>query len=139
MAASAELLDTNILVYAFTTDPRSKVAEQFLAKGCSVSVQGLNEFANVAHRKLGMTWPEIGEATAIIRRLCQRVLPLDAETHAEALRQVQRNGSSFYDALVVATALRANCTVLWSEDMQHGRVIEDRLRIVNPFAAGAGK
>ncbi|WP_158282783.1 hypothetical protein [Aminobacter sp. AP02] len=45
----------------------------------------------------------------------------------------------FYDALVVAAALRANCAVLWLEDMQHGRTIEGRLRIVNPFAESAGK
>lgn len=135
MAAVDELLDTNILVYAFTSDPRSQLAEQLLAKGCSISVQGLNEFANVAHRKLGMSWAEIGEATTIIGTLCKRVLPLDADTHAETLKQAERNGLSFYDALVVATALRANCTVLWSEDMQHGRVIEDQLQIVNPFAA----
>lgn len=139
MAAVDELLDTNILVYAFTSDPRSQQAEQLLAKGCSISVQGLNEFANVAHRKLGMSWAEVGEATTIIRTLSKRVLPLDAETHAEALTQAERNGLSFYDALVVATALRANCTMLWSEDMQHGRVIEDRLQIVNPFAASPDK
>lgn len=139
MAAVDELLDTNVLIYAFTTDPRSETAEQLLAKGCSISVQGLNEFANVAHRKLGMSWAEIGDAIAIIRTLCSRVLPLDAEIHTEALRLAEQNRLSFYDALVVATALRAGCTVLWSEDMQHGRVIEDRLRIVNPFAAGEGE
>ncbi|KQU72922.1 hypothetical protein ASC75_04445 [Aminobacter sp. DSM 101952] len=44
MAAPDELLDTNILVYAFTTDPRCATAEKLLAKGCLVSVQGLNEF-----------------------------------------------------------------------------------------------
>ncbi|WP_395449609.1 PIN domain-containing protein [Aminobacter sp. UC22_36] len=134
MAAVDELLDTNILVYAFTSDPRSQVAEQLLAKGCSISVQGLNEFANVAHRKLGMSWSEVGDAVAIIRTLCPRVLPLDADTHAEALRLAEQNRLSFYDALVVATALRANCTIVWSEDMQHGRVVDGRLRIVNPFA-----
>ncbi|MEJ6783515.1 PIN domain-containing protein [Aminobacter sp. Piv2-1] len=133
MSAPDELLDTNILVYAFSTDPRGKTAEELLAKGCSVGVQGLNEFANVARRKLGMNWEEIGAAISIIRTLCPRILPLDAETHAEALVQAQRNNLSFYDALVVAAALRANCTTLWSEDMQHGRVIDGRLRIANPF------
>ncbi|WP_406872810.1 PIN domain-containing protein [Aminobacter sp. P9b] len=134
MAAADELLDTNVLVYAFTIDPRSVTAEKLLAKGCTVSVQGLNEFANVARRKLGMNWREIGDALAIIRTLCPRILPLDVETHAEAVTQAERLGLSFYDALVVAAALRANCTTLWSEDMQHGRVIDGRLRILNPFA-----
>lgn len=138
MTATDELLDTNVLVYAFTTDPRSKTAEQLLAKGCSISIQGLNEFANVAHRKLGMSWAEIGDAIAIIRTLCSRVLPLDADINTDALRLAEQDGLSFYDALVVATALRAGCTVLWSEDMQHGRVFEGRLRIANPFAASEG-
>lgn len=133
MSAPDELLDTNVLVYAFSTDPRAARAEELLAKGCTVGVQGLNEFANVARRKLGMNWEEIGAAISIIRTLCPRILPLDAETHAEALVQAQRNNLSFYDALVVAAALRANCTTLWSEDMQHGRVIDGQLRIANPF------
>ncbi|GAA4122027.1 PIN domain-containing protein [Aminobacter aganoensis] len=134
MAAPDGLLDTNILVYAFTTDPRCATAEKLLAKGCLVSVQGLNEFANVAHRKLGMSWSEIGDALTIIRTLCPRILPLDVETHAEAVAQAGRHGLSFYDALVIAAALRANCATLWSEDMQHGRIIDGRLRILNPFA-----
>ncbi len=135
MTAADELLDTNVLVYAFTTDPRGKTAEQLLSRGCSVGAQGLNEFASVAHRKLGMSWSEIGEAIAIIRTLCPRVLPLDVDTNAEAIALAERHGLSFYDALVVATALRAGCTTLWSEDMQHGHIIDGRLRILNPFAA----
>lgn len=135
MAAADELLDTNVLVYAFSTDPRSKVAEQLMARGCTISVQGLNEFANVTHRKLGMSWSEIREAIAVIRMLCPRVLPLDADTNAEAVALAERHGLSFYDALVVAAALRAGCTTLWSEDMQHGRLIDARLHILNPFAA----
>ncbi len=65
-----EFLDTNVLVYAFSTDPRTKAAEQLLAKGCLVSLQGLNEFTNVARRKLGMEWNEIRDALGSIRVLC---------------------------------------------------------------------
>ena len=135
MSAADEMLDTNVLVYAFSTDPRSVAAERLLAKGCAVGLQGLNEFANVARRKLGMNWGEIGEAVAVIRALCPRLLPLDADTHGDALIHAERHGLSFYDALMVAAALRADCRVLWSEDMQNGRLIDGRLRIVNPFAA----
>lgn len=62
MPAPAEFLDTNILVYAFTTDPRAAITEQLLGKGCVISIQGLNEFANVARRKPGMSWEETNEA-----------------------------------------------------------------------------
>lgn len=134
MAVIDELLDTNVLIYAFSTDPRSETAEQLLSKGCSISAQALNEFASVARRKLAMSWEEIAEATTIIRQLCPRVLPLDADANAQAIALAARDGLAFYDALMVATALRANCTTLWSEDMQHGRLFDGRLRIRNPFA-----
>ena len=55
-ATAGEFLDSNILVYAFTTDPRAAAAQVLLERGGIVSVQGLNEFTNVARRKLDMTW-----------------------------------------------------------------------------------
>jgi predicted nucleic acid-binding protein len=56
---TAPLLDTNILVYAFTDDPRSARAQALLSEPFILSVQALNEFANVARRKLCMDWAEI--------------------------------------------------------------------------------
>jgi predicted nucleic acid-binding protein len=52
ISAPGEFLDSNVLVYAFTTDPRAARAQGLLARGCTISVQGLNEFTNVARRKL---------------------------------------------------------------------------------------
>jgi predicted nucleic acid-binding protein len=45
----------------------------------------------------------------------------------------ERYGFSWYDSLIVAAALESNCDLLYSEDMQHGQIIEGRLSIVNPF------
>lgn len=134
-ALSACFLDTNVLIYAFTTDQRSVAAQALLAKGGVIGVQCLNEFANVARRKLGMDWPELHEALDAIRTLCRTILPLDVDTHAEGLRLAERHGFSIFDALITATALRAGCGVLFSEDLQHGLVIDGRLRIVDPFRA----
>ena len=128
-----ELLDSNVLIYAFTTDPRAETAERLLAKGCYVSLQGLNEFANVARRKLLMSWMEIEDAQANISVLCRSVLPMDLDTHSQAIELAKRYELSFYDALMIAAALRGGCTVLWSEDMHDGLVIDSRLRIQNPF------
>jgi predicted nucleic acid-binding protein len=130
---SGEFLDSNVLIYAFTTDQRALRAQELLNRGCTIGVQGLNEFTNVARRKLGMTWDEVREALAAIRTLCQTVLPLDSDTHTDALRIAERYGYGIYNALMVASALRANCGVLWSEDMQDGIVIGRRLQIANPF------
>jgi len=55
-AASHEFLDSIVLIYAFTADPRGEQAQRLLADGCNIGVQGLNEFANVASLKLRMTW-----------------------------------------------------------------------------------
>jgi len=135
MPADAGFLDSNVLIYAFTGDSRAAVAQELLGRGCVLSVQGLNEFTNVARRKLGLTWKEVREALAAIRTLCRTILPVDVETHADALRIAERHGYAIFDALIVASALRAGCTVLWSEDMQDGAIIDRRLRIANPFRA----
>ena len=111
----------------------AQAAQALLERGCVTSVQALNEFTNVARRKLGMTWREVRDALAAIRTLCRTILPVDIETHADALRIAERYGYTIFDALMIAAALRAECTVLYSEDMQDGMAIGRRLRIVDPF------
>jgi predicted nucleic acid-binding protein len=128
-----EFLDSNVLVYAFTTDVRAPRAQELLERGCLINVQILNEFANVALRKLKMSWTELNEALADIRTLCPTIAPITLDTHAAGLQHAERYGLSVYDGLVVAAALEAGCATLWSEDMQHGLLIEKRLKILNPF------
>ena len=126
-------LDTNILVYAFVEDPRAAVAEALLAQKCETSVQALNEFANVARRKLRMTWGEVEEALALLRTVCGTIHPIELKTHTDALRLAQRYGLSLYNALIVAAALGAGCDTLYSEDMQDGLVVEAQVTLRNPF------
>lgn len=128
-----DFLDSNILVYAFTVDPRAVTAQNLLERGPVISVQGLNEFANVTRRKFGRTWGEVREALDSIRDLCRTIVPVDVETHSDALRIADRYGYAMFDALMIASAVRASCGILWSEDMHHGHVIDKRLRIANPF------
>ena len=132
---AGDFLDSNVLVYAFTNDPRTVAARALLGRGCTISVQGLNEFVNVARRKLGHSWDEIHAALAVIRELCPAILPVELETHEAALRLAERYGFAMFDALMVATALKAGSSTLWSEDMQHGMLIDGTLRIANPFRA----
>ncbi len=129
-------VDTNVLVYAFTADRRAAAAQELLARGCAAGLQGLNEFANVARRKLGMECAELREALAAIRALCRPIVPIDLETHVEALRLAERHRFAIFDALTIAAALRADCDVLFSEDMQDGMEIDGRLRVANPFRDG---
>jgi predicted nucleic acid-binding protein len=126
--------DTNVFVYAIIQDdPRSDHAEELIAKGGTVSVQVLSEFAAVARRKTKMPWIEIRLALDSIKALCPNPLPVTIDTHREALAIAERYGYKIYDALMVASALEARCAVLYSEDMQDGQVIDHRLTIRNPF------
>jgi predicted nucleic acid-binding protein len=126
-------LDSNVLIYAFTSDARAIRARELLQDRPALSVQSLNEFSNVARRKLGKDWQWLGEAIEAIRIFCPSILPITVDTHSEALRIAERYRYSIYDALVIASALQAKSDTLWSEDMQDGIVIDDRLRIANPF------
>jgi predicted nucleic acid-binding protein len=75
-------VDTNVLLYAsLQPDARSEAARALLARRGTISVQVLNEFANVASRKLHRTWPEIVQALAAIRVLCAPPWPLTVATH----------------------------------------------------------
>lgn len=131
---SSVFLDTNVLVYAFSEDPRSFRAEALLASGCITGVQALNEFANVARRKLGFGWDEVDAALQSIRTLCRTIVSLDVGVHEEGLRVAREHRLALFDALLVAAALRSGCDTLWSEGMHHGLVVDGRLRVLNPFA-----
>ena len=127
-------LDTNVVLYTLAEgDPRQPIALDRLAQGGTISVQVLNEFATVARRKLKLSWPEVAKALAAVRALCPPPVPLTLATHEAALALASQHSFSLYDALIVASALDAGCDILLSEDMQHGRVIDARLTITNPF------
>jgi predicted nucleic acid-binding protein len=132
--SSAFFLDTNVLLYAsLQPDPRSEAARVLLARRGMISLQVLNEFANVARRKLHRTWPEITTALNAIRVLCPPPLPLTLSIHEAALEISARTGYQLYDALIIAAALEAGCTTLFSEDLHDGQVINGSLAIRNPF------
>jgi predicted nucleic acid-binding protein len=126
--------DTNILVYVVgQEDDRTNTAEALLAGGGIISVQVLNELANVSRKKLRMSWEEIEEALAAIRILCPSPVPLTIDTHDAGRRIAAKYGYSMFDGLIAASALEAECDTLYSEDLQDGQVIDGRLTIRNPF------
>jgi predicted nucleic acid-binding protein len=132
--------DTNVLVYIVgQKDERTAKAEALVANGGVVSVQVLNELASVSHRKLGMSWEEIGGALAAIRDLCPSPIPLTLDTQGAGVRIAAKYGFHFYDALIAAAALEAQCTTLYSEDFQDGQLLEGRLTVRNPFVRETGR
>jgi predicted nucleic acid-binding protein len=126
--------DTNVLIYAISqNDPRGPRAEALLATGGVVGVQGLNEFVSVARRKMRMPWKDVTEALEAIRVLCPSPTSLTISTHEAALKIADVYGYGIYDALVIAAAVESGCSMLYSEDLQDGQVIERKLTIRNPF------
>ena len=125
-------LDTNILIHAQGTGLKSEVARQLILAGGTISVQGLNEFASVLHRKFGLDWDVIAEAVADLQTALGPVRPIGVEIHSAAVGLARVHGFSFYDSLIVASALESGCDILLTEDLQAGRRIGN-LTIVNPF------
>ena len=134
MAAANNFIDSNVLLYLLSTDTKkADIAEAILRTGGLISVQVLNEIANVALRKLGMSWREINQFLSPVRSLCI-VESLTAETHDRGREIAEHYGLSVYDSMIVSAALLAGCTTLYSEDMQHGLMVDKQLSVVNPFA-----
>jgi predicted nucleic acid-binding protein len=133
MPAARPFLDSNVVLYLLSADGRkADVAESLLREDATISVQVLNEVASVARRKLRLDWPEVDELLVAVRAHCT-VGDVTLETHDEGLRIARQHGLNLYDAMIVASALLAGCTVLYSEDMHHGLVIDKRLKVVDPF------
>ena len=133
MPETKAFIDTNILLYLLSEDSnKADRAETIVRAGGTISVQVLNEMANVTHRKLAMSWMEINELLSLIRSLCS-IEPLTIETHDMGKLIAERCKLSVYDAMIAAAALLGGCETLYSEDMQDGLLIDNQLRICNPF------
>ncbi|ESX82858.1 PIN domain-containing protein [Mesorhizobium sp. M0915] len=125
--------DTNVLLYIASSDTaKADRAEAAIAAGGAISVQVLNELANVARRKMQMSWTDTHALLTMLRGLLT-VHPLTLETHETGLRLAERYSLSTYDAMIASAAIHAGCDTILSEDMQHGMALDDGLRIVNPF------
>jgi len=131
------LLDTNLLVYADAADEPVKqrravelIASLRRAGDAVLSIQVLQEYVNVAVRKLHLPHALIRERLAFYRRF--ECVNTSADLIAGALDLHVLRGVSFYNALIVQAAVVAGCQRVLSEDMQHGATFAG-VRIENPF------
>ncbi len=133
--------DTNVLVYLFDADAPEKQArarellEREVTEGHAVlSTQVLQEFYVAVTRKLA-TPLDSHTAVQALQYLAQLpVSQVDRDLILNAAQRAQRERLSFWDSLIVETALNAGACRLYSEDLQDGRVL-DGLVVVNPFLA----
>jgi len=135
MNVGRTFVDTNILVYAFTSDELQKRKKALLAlDNCItiVSTQVIREFSNTLFNKTDFGSEQvkdiIGEITSVAEVVCEEIVMISG-----AIDLREKYKYSFYDSLIISAALSSNCEILLSEDMQNGQLIEDKLQIVNPF------
>lgn len=126
-------LDTNIVLYAVGQDTHKKtVARQILASSPVVSAQVINECVNVCLKKFKFDKKQAyAFADAVMNKV--NVLPVDETVIRKGAELAMAHQLSHWDALIVAAALLADCDTLHSEDMQHGQLFENSLKITNPF------
>lgn len=130
----AEFYDSNIVLYLGVRGTnKAGRARTLIESGGHISVQVLNECSNVVRLKRKSSWLETRAFLDELQTLL-KVWPVTLDIHQSGLRLAERYGFSIYDSFIVAAALAAGCDTLWSEDMQHGMLVDGRLRIANPFA-----
>ncbi len=128
-------LDTNILVYCYSNSEPSKreIAQKLcMQEDVYISTQVLNEMTNVLAKKHKISWNNIAnvisefESNFFIHTLTSFEIK-------KACNIAEKYGFSYFDSLIIASAIEANCNILYSEDMHNGQVIENKIKIINPF------
>jgi predicted nucleic acid-binding protein len=128
-------IDTNILVYFISDEKKKKLLAKdiiFSSDQVYISSQVISEFINVCFTKKLLKTDEI---LFVVDQLIEalRFESIDELTIKKAIHIKKKTLFSFWDSLIIASALENDCAVLFSEDMQDGQLIEKSLTIVNPF------
>jgi len=133
-------LGTNIIIYSFDSGEKQKqkIAQKLISNGLkhnhtSISYQVVQEFINVATRKFiqPLSHNDCKLYIDNVLSLLWEVYPNQNLFH-EALGIAEKWKYSFYDSLIIASALEASCNILYSDDLQHKQKIYS-LQIINPF------
>ena len=126
-------VDSNVFVYMASAVPAySKRALGILDTNPIISTQVVNENVAVCLKRLKLTKAQAFEHGKRLMNNCT-VAFISTSTIKNAFVISLKYQFSFWDSLIVSSALENNCTVLYSEDMQHNQIIESTLTIVNPF------
>ncbi|WP_181814354.1 PIN domain-containing protein [Moraxella lacunata] len=126
-------MDSNILLYSIGNDDKQPIAEKLSRNpNAVISTQVLNEFCNVVFRKKLMTDDELLSSIRFFKKYFI-IIDLNSDFVVDALHIKKRYQYSYWDSLIIATALYVNTPILYSEDMHHNHIIENKLTIINPF------
>ena len=127
-------LDTNIFLYAFSTkdDRKHIIAKKLILERATISIQIVNEASNNLIKKLHFDEDKVQNFISSCYERYE-IITISEDTFLTASEIRKRYRYSYYDSLVISAALLSNSSVLYSEDMQHGQYIENKLTIINPF------
>lgn len=134
-------LDTNIFVYSFDLrDTRKRnvaldlIQKTSEANTARISYQVVQEFVYVATRKFANPLKP-SDARMYVESIMSPMWQVNSSLGLtiKALGIQERWSYSFFDSMIIASAIEAGCSILYSEDLQHGQIIEG-LKIINPFA-----
>ncbi|MEA5512473.1 PIN domain-containing protein [Nodularia sp. UHCC 0506] len=130
-------LDTNLWIYLYAKNPpkKSQQVAEILKNNSSlllVSTQILGELFHVLTRK---KFTSKADAITIISDIVNTFLiqPINTTEVIQALEINAKYHYSYWDSLIIATALINECSIIYSEDMQHNQLIENKVRIINPL------
>jgi len=128
-------LDTNILIYLYDTSNINKrtTSEGLLLKNPIISSQVVSEYLNVSKRLLKISKQNLLDKCLLVFGYCI-ITPVIFETLTLARELIIKYDFQMFDSIIIAAALQADCTILYSEDLQSNQLIESRLSIINPFA-----
>jgi len=128
------VLDSNILIYNHSLDHENKrlIARDFFKENPIVSSQVISEYINVMRRNFKMQKQELLHICSLWLEKCS-IQPVVLSTIKLAQNLINRYDFQIFDGIIIAAALEANCNILYSEDMQNGQIVENTLKIVNPF------
>ena len=135
MSGDRAFFDTNVLVYLYSDheiDKQNKAFDEFNKSERFVSTQVLTEFCNICLKKLYFSAFEIDSALLEITETCNVIIVDDSDLR-HALSIQDKYKYSYYDSLVIESALEAGCNLLFTEDMQDGQLIEGVLTIKDIF------
>ena len=127
-------LDTNVLIYLHDNSSPDKrvIATDLLADNPFIPSQVISEYLNVTRRLLQLSKDELLIQASNLFAGCT-IIPVLPNTLLFAAALVKKYNFQLFDAVIAAAAKESNCAVLYSEDMQHGLIIEKTLTIINPF------
>ncbi|MFM7476592.1 MAG: PIN domain-containing protein [Microcystis aeruginosa] len=133
-------IDSNIWLYRFIVNcsdtnaiPKQQIATNITNQGnLIISTQVVNEVCSNLIRKAGFNNLQIQNLLEEFTQGCE-ILPVPLETLEYAVKLRDRYLISFWDSLIVASAVLGDATILYSEDMQDGLIINNSLQVINPF------